>query len=199
MTRIIGGTAKGRLLRTPPGDRTRPTTDRVREALFSILVSQFGSLQGLTVLDLYAGSGALGLEALSRGAGQAIAVEADRRAAQIIRANAHDLGLPLQVHHTRVERFLGQQGEAGDVDIVIADPPYDADNDSVTQVLGQLLGWLSPQALVVVERSARSARLVIPTGLDEVGERTYGETVLVLLEAAASNSEALSVAPADQT
>lgn len=190
MTRIIGGTAKGRLLRTPPGDRTRPTTDRVREALFSILVSQFGSLQGLTVLDLYAGSGALGLEALSRGAGQAIAVEADRRAAQIIRANAHDLGLPLQVHHTRVERFLGQQGEAGDVDIVIADPPYDADNDSVTQVLGQLLGWLSPQALVVVERSARSARLVIPSGLDEVGERTYGETVLVLLEPAASNPEA---------
>src|SRR5689334_7957728 len=92
MTRIIGGTAGGRRLRTPTGDATRPTSDRVREALFSTLESQLGSLTGLRVLDLYAGSGAVGLEAMSRGAGVVTAVESDRRTAGLAQDNARTLG-----------------------------------------------------------------------------------------------------------
>src|SRR6478672_639808 len=88
MTRIIGGTAGGRRLRTPTGDATRPTADRVREALFSALESQLGSLTGLRFLDLYAGSGAVGLEAMSRGAGVVTAVESDRRTARLVQDNA---------------------------------------------------------------------------------------------------------------
>ena len=108
MTRIIGGTAGGRRLKTPTGDATRPTSDRVREALFSTLESQLGSLTGLRFLDLYAGSGAVGLEAMSRGAGVVTAVESDRRTARLVKDNAETLGFrKVEVLALPVERALG--------------------------------------------------------------------------------------------
>jgi 16S rRNA (guanine966-N2)-methyltransferase len=183
VTRIIGGSAGGRTIRTPPGDATRPTTDRVREALFSILQSRVGSLHGLTVLDLYAGSGAIGLEAASRGAGRVTLVEKDRRTAGLVRRNAADLGLDVTVVAAPVARFLagGRGDSSAPVDVVFADPPYPLASSVVAAALAALSdGWLAPTALVVVERSARDRSWAWPEGYDEVDRRTYGETVLLL-------------------
>lgn len=180
MTRIIGGSAKGRPLRTPPGDSTRPTSDRVREALFSMLTSEFGNLNELAVLDLYAGSGAVGLEALSRGAASAVLVEQHRAAAGVCRANAEATGLAAQVRQQSVSSYLAGEGER--FDVVFLDPPYDVSSAAITDVLAALVDRLTPNALIVVERSARGDRPVVPEGLVAVGERRYGETVLILLE-----------------
>jgi len=127
MTRIIAGRAGGRTLRTPPGAGTRPTSDRVREALFSALDAR-GVVAGAAVLDLYAGSGALGLEAASRGARSVDLVESDRRAASVISANAEGLGLPdvrLRVRAMTVTHHLAGSDTA--YDLVFVDPPFDAD------------------------------------------------------------------------
>ncbi|QIK67001.1 16S rRNA (guanine(966)-N(2))-methyltransferase RsmD [Nocardioides sp. HDW12B] len=186
MTRIIGGSAGGRTIRTPTGDATRPTTDRVREALFSVLQSRVGSLQGLTVLDLYAGSGAIGLEAASRGATRVILVEKDRRTAGLVRRNAADLGLEVTVVAAPVARFLagGPDAASPPVDVVFADPPYPLASSDVAADLTALAGWLAPTALVVVERSARDRTWAWPDGYDEVDRRRYGETVLLLAQPA---------------
>ncbi len=177
MTRIIGGSAGGRRLRTPAGDKTRPTSDRVREALFSALESQRGNLVGAHVLDLYAGSGALGLEAASRGASVVVAVESDRRTAKLIGDNARELGLPCQVVAQPVERWLAHQpGER--FDIVLADPPYPLANDELEGVLAALVPHLREGAAVVVERSTRTPEPRWPEGLEAVRRRDYGETVL---------------------
>ncbi|MEO7446969.1 MAG: 16S rRNA (guanine(966)-N(2))-methyltransferase RsmD, partial [Humibacillus sp.] len=157
MTRIIGGTARGRRLTTPRGDATRPTSDRVREALFSALESQLGSLTGLRFLDLYAGSGAVGLEAVSRGAGEVTSVEADRRTARIVQGNADALGFgQVEVLAQKVGRVLSQHPRAS-YDVVFLDPPYPVGNAEVEQVLARLVDqeWLAAEAVVVVERSAR--------------------------------------------
>ena len=187
MTRIIGGVAGGRSLRTPAGEATRPTTDRVREALFSILESRVGSLHGLSVLDLYAGSGAIGLEAASRGASSVTLVEKDRRTAALIRRNADDLGLHVTVVASPVARFLarsagGPSTAPGDVDVAFADPPYPLASSAVAADLTALAahGWLAPSALVVVERSARDRTWAWPEAFEEEDRRTYGETVLLL-------------------
>lgn len=187
MTRIIGGTAGGRRLRTPPGDRTRPTSDRVREALFSALESQRGNLIGARFLDLYAGSGALALEAASRGADPVVAVESDRRTARLIAANVVDLGLPCRVVAQPVERWLATPAP-DPFDLVVADPPYALDNDDLVAVLGLLVtgGWVVDGATVVVERSTRTPEPVWPVGLEPVRSRDYGETVLWYLRAAGS-------------
>jgi 16S rRNA (guanine966-N2)-methyltransferase len=134
MTRIIGGTAKGRNLKTPIGDTTRPTTDRVREALFSALEAQLGSLNGLRVLDLYAGSGAVGLEAGSRGAATVTLVESDRRTAALITENARAVRLPVEVLAQSVNRVLGSAPKAP-YDVVFADPPYPLSSEEVGGVL----------------------------------------------------------------
>lgn len=179
MTRIIGGSAGGRRLKTPPGDGTRPTSDRVREALFSALESQLGTLSGRSVLDLYAGSGAIGLEALSRGASKATAVESDRRAARLISANAADVGLSLTVVARPVERVAAEP--APEVfDVVYADPPYPLGEDDLTEVLRALdaHGWVAQGSLVVIERSSRSPQPRYPAGWETLRERRYGETVL---------------------
>src|SRR5690349_24184329 len=123
MTRIIGGAAGGRRLQTPTGDATRPTSDRVREALFSALESQLGSLSGLRFLDLYAGSGAVGLEAGSRGAASVTLVESDRRTAALIEDNARTVGIAAQVLAQPVARVLATS-PAAPYDVVFADPPY---------------------------------------------------------------------------
>ncbi|MET3960549.1 16S rRNA (guanine966-N2)-methyltransferase [Marmoricola sp. OAE513] len=179
MTRIIAGTAKGRRVRTPAGDVTRPTSDRVREALFSALEAQFGSLHGLRVLDLYAGSGAVGLEAASRGATAVLAVESDRRTAALIAENARTLGLAVEVSAHPVERVLTAPAREP-FDVVFLDPPYPLPAEAVTEALGLLAtgGWLSEGAAVVVERSRRSVEPAWPDGLGTARQKKYGETVL---------------------
>jgi len=181
VTRVIGGTAGGRLLATPRGDRTRPTSDRVREALFSAVESWCGSLTGLAVLDLYAGSGALGLEALSRGAASAVLVERNRRTAALASANARDLGLTAaRVVASAVQTALAPGPPTDDhrVDLVLSDPPYPLEEDALATDLRLLVPWLSPGALVVVERARRSPEPRWPTGLRGDRSRRYGETVL---------------------
>jgi 16S rRNA (guanine966-N2)-methyltransferase len=180
MTRIVAGAAGGRRLSVPAGDRTRPTSDRVREALFSALESAFGgALGGLRVLDLYAGTGALGLEALSRGAEHCLLVESDPRAAAVIRSNVKAVGLPgAVVVASTVERALAVPPDAP-YDLVLADPPYAMVDAELSGVLVSLTGgWLAPGALVVVERDRRSAPVTWPDGITGSRERKYGETML---------------------
>ena len=178
MTRIISGTAGGRRLSTPTGSDTRPTADRVREGLFSRL-EHLGVVTGARVLDLYAGSGALGLEAASRGARRVVLVEADRNAAAVARANAQALGLAdrVVVRVDTVERhLLGRPDEP--FGLVVADPPYALGEARLADVLALLVTheWLGAEAVVVVERSGRSGEPHWPAGLVAAGERRYGDT-----------------------
>ena len=177
MTRIIAGTAGGRELRTPPGRGTRPTSDRVREALFSALESR-DALSGAHVMDLYAGSGALGLESASRGAAEVTLVESDRAAASVVRDNAARLGLRANVLPTTVSSALA--GAPRPLDLVFLDPPYDLSEEALAGDLAALVdrGWLAADALVVVERSKRSAEPVWPAGLVPERVKKYGETVV---------------------
>jgi 16S rRNA (guanine966-N2)-methyltransferase len=180
VTRIIGGEAGGRRLRTPTGAGTRPTSDRVREALFSAVDAALGSLDGLRFLDLYAGSGAVGLEARSRGAGVVTLVEQDRRTAAVIRDNVRTLGLSqVEVVVSAVARVV-ERAPRTPYDVVFLDPPYAAAAVDVDAVLGALaeLGWLTPDALVVVERSSRGPEPGWPAGLTAGRRRKYGETTL---------------------
>ena len=180
MTRIIGGTAGGRRLSTPTGPTTRPTTDRVREALFSSIEAWCGSLQGLRFLDLYAGSGAVGLEAWSRGAGVVTLVESDRRTARLIEHNARTLDFPkADVVCAHVSHALATPPIAP-YDVVFLDPPYPVDDVSVGDDLGLLAaqGWLVPGAMVVVERSTRSPEPTWPCGIEGQRSKRYGETTL---------------------
>lgn len=185
MTRIVAGTLRGRTLAVPAGRDTRPTSDRVREALFSRLDHE-GLLQGTRVLDLYAGSGALGLEAASRGAAHVLLVEQAKQAAQVCRRNVADLGLAgtVEVQARAVAAVLGQApGEP--YDLVLADPPYPLAEDDLAAVLAALVerDWLADGAVVVVERSARGPEPTWPEGLVRFDERRYGETVLWLADA----------------
>jgi 16S rRNA (guanine966-N2)-methyltransferase len=180
MTRIISGLAGGRVIRTPPGEGTRPTSDRVREALFSRL-EHLDVVSGANALDLYAGSGALGLEAASRGAATVLLVEIDRTAVAVLRQNIADLGFPeISVRADTVERALlsGPGSDESRFDLVLADPPYDLSEEAMAEVLQLLVAhkWLSDDALVVVERSARSPEPRWPRGLVGAGERRYGDT-----------------------
>jgi 16S rRNA (guanine966-N2)-methyltransferase len=187
VSRIIAGSHRGRRISMPDSGRTRPTTDRVREALFSALASWAGTsslpaertLDGLSFCDLFAGSGAVGLEAASRGASPVLLVEADRRTAQLARANAGSLGLSARVVTSRVEALVRQPAELS-YDVVFADPPYDLDVTAVEAVIAGLLehGWVAPDGLVVVERSRRGPGLTWPPGLDGGWSKRYGETVL---------------------
>lgn len=180
MTRIIAGTAGGRRLKTPRGTSTRPTSDRVREALFSAVDSALGSVAGLRFLDLYAGSGGVGLEAMSRGAGVLTCVEHDRRTASLVRDNARALGFGgVDVVTATVARTLAQPPRAP-YDLVFLDPPYALDTDEVHNDLVALRdnGWLARGALVIVERSSRGPGITWPSGLVADRERRYGETML---------------------
>ncbi len=181
MTRVIGGHAGGRRLQTPKGDLTRPTADRVREALFSSLESTLGSLSGLRFLDLYAGSGAVGLEAWSRGAAAVTLVERDRRTAGTVRANVAILDCPVARVVTGSVRTVLTEGPVDEpYHVVFADPPYATASDRVTGDLQALLehGWLADGAVVVVERPGRAGPVAWPAGLVEDRVRSYGETSL---------------------
>jgi 16S rRNA (guanine966-N2)-methyltransferase len=182
VTRIIAGQAGGRRLVTAPGRATRPTSDRTREGLFGTVLAIRGSLDGAAVADLYAGSGAVGLEALSRGAAEVLLVESDPRAAAVIRTNIAALGLAGAVLTTgSVERVLALgPGGARPRDFVFADPPYALTDSELARVLTLLRehGWLAPGALVAVERATRSAPLTWPSGYEPVRSRKYGEGTL---------------------
>lgn len=178
MLRVIAGTAKGRRLRTPPGRRTRPLGDRAREALFASLAPQ---LAGAAVLDLWSGSGSLAIEALSRGAAQAVLVERDRAALTALRANLAACGLTEQatVIADDVARFA-RRPPGGPFDLVFADPPYATPIDDVWTVLDRLwrAGTLDAAAELVVHRPARDAVPTPPVPLALAHVRTYGDTAL---------------------
>ena len=163
MTRIIAGSAGGRRLVVPPKG-TRPTTDRVREALFSRLDARL-TWPGLVVLDLYAGSGALGLEALSRGAEKVVLVEQHAQACSVIERNIEAVGIPgATLFHADVVALPGRTPVRAD--LVLADPPYDVDSTAIRDLLERLLtaGWLAPDADVVVERPTRDQSDPLPVG-----------------------------------
>ncbi len=175
---MIAGEAGGRRLAVPDGRDTRPTSDRAREGLFATISSIVGSLAGTRFLDLYAGSGAVGLEALSRGAEHVLLVEHGARAARVIRQNIEAIGLPgAAVIADRAERVLARGPSEGRYDVVFADPPYALAGAGVTRVLALLAeqGWLAPGALVVVERATRSGPLSWPDGFVPDRARRYGE------------------------
>ncbi len=174
MTRVIAGAARGRRLAVPDGSGTRPTSDRAREGLFSSLLSLL-ELDGARVLDLYAGSGALGLEALSRGAASATLVESDPAAVAAVRANIATLSLPgAHVVAQPVAAFLGADPEPR-YDLALLDPPYEQE---VATTLGLLRPWLTDDGVVVVERATRSGELGWPAGYGAVRARRYGEATL---------------------
>jgi 16S rRNA (guanine966-N2)-methyltransferase len=178
VTRVIGGQARGRRLQVP-GRGTRPTADRTREALFNSLGALL-EIPGCAVLDLYAGSGAVGLEALSRGAASAVLVESDPAAAATIAANVAALGLPgARLVRRTVERYLVEPPDEP-FDVVFIDPPYAVADEALAAVLARLGDptWLHSGAIVVVERSVRSAAPTWPESLRDLQYKRYGDTAL---------------------
>jgi 16S rRNA (guanine966-N2)-methyltransferase len=175
--RVVGGELRGRTLRAVPGRSTRPTADRVRQSLFDVLGQR---CDGLRVLDLYAGTGALSLEALSRGAAHATLVEQDAKAAQVIERNARELGCAERCTLLRddVARALPRLG--GPFDLVFSDPPYAlrAARDTVDALAR--LGLIAPQGRVVLERDRREAPPALPEELELLDERRYGDTMVLI-------------------
>ncbi len=173
-TRIVAGTVGGRRLAVPTSG-TRPTAERAREALFNSL----GDVGGLRVLDLFAGSGAVGLEALSRGAADVVLVDSARAAWPVIEANLAAVALPgARLDRRTVRSFLADPAPEP-FDVVFADPPYDVPDDEVDALLETLAaGWLAPGADVVVERSNRSRQPHWPAVIEATKSRRYGDAVL---------------------
>lgn len=171
----------------PAHRATRPTSDRVREAAFSLIADWAGSggrsaegmLADLAFLDLYAGSGAVALEAASRGASPVLAVESDRGTAEIARANATNVGLPVRVLVGKVEKVVASPPPHS-FDVVWADPPYAMPNADLELVIDRVLrsGWLAERGLVVLERSRRDRPVSWPECVEETWNRGYGETTL---------------------
>lgn len=178
MTRIVAGRAKGRRLAVPARG-TRPTSDRAREALFSTLAGLI-DLDGARVLDLFAGTGAVGLEALSRGAAHATMVESDRAVAAVLQRNIDAVGLTgATLVRGSVESFLVGRPDAP-FNLVFADPPYAFGDAEMAALLADLAepGWLAPGAMVVVERAARGSEPSWPDVMESVKQKRYGEGVL---------------------
>ena len=187
MTRIVAGKWGGRRLVTPAGERTRPTAEKVRAALASSLTAA-GGLEGARVLDLYAGSGALGLELVSRGASSAVFVERDRTALTALKSNVETLGrsdpdvtlTPVQGEVTGFLARAGYGSPVGPFDVVVADPPYDLGTDLVLTMLQALQqsGMLARHADLIVERGVKSGDVLWPEPLEGVRSRRYGDTLL---------------------
>ncbi|MFC7308811.1 16S rRNA (guanine(966)-N(2))-methyltransferase RsmD [Streptomyces monticola] len=196
MTRVIAGRAGGRRLAVPPGTGTRPTSDRAREGLFSTWQSLLGGpLEGERVLDLYAGSGAVGLEALSRGAGHTLLVEADARAVRTIRDNVRVLGLPgAEVRSGKAAAIIAGAAPQDPYDLVFLDPPYAVSDDDLREILLTLRtqGWLAGEALVTVERSTRGGVFDWPDGFEGLKSRRYGEGTFWYGRAASTSEESTS-------
>ncbi|MBT2250119.1 16S rRNA (guanine(966)-N(2))-methyltransferase RsmD [Arthrobacter sp. BHU FT2] len=186
MSRIISGAAGGTPLTAVPGSLTRPTTDRVKEALFSRL-DAFDVISGARVLDLYAGSGSLGVESASRGARAVDLVEADAKASAVCQRNADLINgvvgrKAVTVHRSKVEPFLERAHETALWDLVFMDPPYPLDEVALAAALRKLATHLAPGAVVVVERSSRSPEPAWPTDVERFAEKKYGETRLWFAE-----------------
>jgi 16S rRNA (guanine966-N2)-methyltransferase len=184
--RVVAGVFGGRRLRAPRGRATRPTSDRVREALFSTLGDE---IVGAHVLDLFAGSGALGIEALSRGAAGAVFVERDPATAALLRANLADLGITAITWVGDAARFVRELPDAAlpVFDVVLCDPPYKLSSDALVTLLGGLArsGHLSTDAIVVAERARHGEALTVPEQEWHVADvRTYGDTVLYYMRCA---------------
>ncbi len=200
MTRVIAGAARGRRLVVPAGLSTRPTSDRAREGLFSTVVSMLGPLAGRRVLDLYAGTGAIGLEALSRGAGHALLVDSDRRAHAAVTANIATVGLVGAVaSSSAVERLVAAPNPGPAYDLAVLDPPYSTPVAEVVPVVADLLahGWLGQDAVVVVERATREGEWAWPAGLVADRSRRYGEATLWYGRAAGSADILTSDSPSE--
>jgi len=180
--RIIAGSAKGKTLISPPDARTRPTSDRAREGLFSSLISEFSSLTGLSFLDLFAGSGAVGVEALSRGAKLVHAVESEGDMGNVAISNFQLVNSPAgsyRVFHTKAERFLESDhaNEKSQYDIIFMDPPYELSNAAIEELLATILsrGLLRPHGIIAIERESKGAPFTWPTPLEEIKVRSYGQ------------------------
>lgn len=177
--RIIAGQWRGRPLAAPKGDATRPTADRTREALFSMLASRVGSFEGLAVVDLFAGSGALGFEALSRGAASCLFVEQDRAALDALRANAEKLGVRADIRATSV-LALGPAPKP--LDVILMDPPYGTGAGSVALDKLARLGWTGPATWISIETAKNEAIEV--AGFEVDAERVHGKAKLTILRSA---------------
>ena len=181
--RIIAGLAKGRTI-DAVASSTRPTSDRAREALFSTLTSEFGEFDGLHILDLYAGTGAIALEALSRGAALVHAVEKDDSAAKAITSNWENLksascpGI-FHLYSMNVHRFLEDKA-AQPYHFIYIDPPYDVEDVDVIETLIQLRdgGFIDQQALIAIERNSRVKEISWPEGLEEIRQKKYGQATI---------------------
>jgi 16S rRNA (guanine966-N2)-methyltransferase len=185
--RIVGGELRGRALASPPGTAIRPTADRLRQAVFDILVHAHGDpLRGARVLDLFAGTGALGIEALSRGAAYALFVETGAEARATIRRNIEAFGL---TGRTRVFRrdatSLGPAGNIAPFDLAFADPPYGQGSGERALAAAISGGWLTPGALAVLEEAAATDIVPVP-GLEAVDTRRFGGSQVAFFRFAAT-------------
>jgi 16S rRNA (guanine966-N2)-methyltransferase len=171
--RVIAGEYGGRRLQAPPGNATRPTSDRVREALFSVLAAR---VDGARVLDLFAGSGALGIEALSRGAAEVTFVDSAPATIRAVRANLEGLGASAEVRRADARRFLGSASAAArQYDLVFLDPPYRMAARLESELTTALPAVLAPSAAVVAESDRRAP---LELGLPILDERRYGDTLI---------------------
>ena len=176
--RIIAGQWRGRPLAAPKGDATRPTADRTREALFSMLASRVGSFEDLAVADLFAGSGALGFEALSRGAASCLFVEQDRAALDALRANPDKLGVRADIRPTSV---LALGPAPSPMDVILMDPPYGTGAGSVALDKLARLGWTGPATWISIETAKNEA--IDVAGFEIDAERVHGKAKLTILRA----------------
>ncbi len=178
--RVIAGQWRGRKLVAPKGDITRPTADRTRETMFNMLVSRLGSFEGLTVADLFAGSGALGIEALSRGAASCLFVEEERRAVEAIRANLAALGAA-GAANVRQGSVMALGPAAQPLDVLLLDPPYRTGAGAVALDRLQRLGWIGPASWVALETAGDEKSEI--NGLALEAERKVGKARLMLFRA----------------
>lgn len=192
--RIIAGVAKGRPI-SAVASATRPTSDRAREALFSTLTSEFGDFDGLRVLDLYAGTGAIALEALSRGAALVHAVEKDEAASKAIASNYDSIKSAqfagtFHLYTMSAHRFLGEKAQY-QYHFIYIDPPYDVDDIDIVETLVQLRenGFLHPDALIAVERNSRTKEISWPYGYEEIRIKNYGQATIFYGIPAANSAE----------
>lgn len=184
--RIVGGKHRGRPLQAPASKATRPTTDRLRESLFNMLAHAYGdAADGARVLDLFAGTGALGIEALSRGAVFALFVEEAAEARALIRANVDALGLAGSTKIFRRDATaLGEMGPGGPYDLVFCDPPYGKGLAEAALASARDGGWLAPNALLIIEEQAGA--FTVPEGFEEIERRRYDDSELTFLQPVAA-------------
>ena len=184
--RVISGQWRGRMLQTPKGDATRPTADRTREALFSMLVSRLGTLEGLRVADLFSGSGALGLEALSRGAASCLFVEQDRAALDCLRANVTMVNAEAQADIRAISVLSLGPSSAPPLDLILMDPPYGSGAGVVALEKLARHGWIGPATIISIETG--KPEIVTAKGFETVVDRVHGKARITLLRLASAPS-----------